>query len=530
MVGDIIHPYTVHRNYIKYSDYAPDCLKSEDLERKQIPGTTSPSDYFNQLPLQYKYDTIDDFIIEACEMESKMGILSQFDGKQTKYYIHTQLDLNNPNHARFLDTMKKIYRDCVDHIDRVKHETKLRYFKKETPEETGFKHPIHYPRDYCTGDLIPWLNPSFFLKLISEGIDQTLFTDLSRQLISWHKLLQVEMKFIPLIHIKYIHIGQGSWSAISSIQIKLISAVVTSFYPRNSVTKQITTLSALKQFRPELLRSVTDELITLSHARKIANYNPMQDTIPLHKEIKLTFDLQDLDHYSYVHNSNYVVTYHDYKSRMLKCSYPEYRTVPGTGPCANPPSRPESYWKIPLMYNYEIDEPNYQDFLFEGCEMETKLGIESHTYESGKIEYYISAHFNPEYTQFIDSVKQIYNDCSNIVYLNRGCVKMHSFNKDKPETGLNPIFSYPSDIIRPEKDASTCMFLKLFKRGYHLSEERTLFTNISGNLISWDLLIDTQIKFIPLLHIKHIFVKDGKASIQMEMQSAIITSITPSSI
>src|SRR5690606_39260936 len=46
----------------------------------------------------------------------------------------------------------------------------------------------------------------------------------------------------------------------------------------------------------------------------------------------------------------------------------------------------------------------------------------------------------------------------------------------------------------------------------------------NGTAVPWELLMGVEMEFVPLIHIKRIYVGGGKASIQMEVVSAVLTS------
>ena len=225
-------------------------------------------------------------------------------------------------------------------------------------------------------------------------------------------------------------------------------------------------------------------------------------------------------------------TYTDYTNTRLTCTPSEQKTIPGTGPQATPPSAPSYYYQIPLMYNFGTgDNRILNDFLFEGCEMETAFGIQSKPGQSGRVEHSIMCRFdsaNPEHNGFIESVGQIHGGCAFILHQMKGAVKLYNFNKDMAEaTGLkNPVYRARDEVtgdVIPGRAPS--MFLKLFSRGKPPMVEQTLFTEPNGKIIPWALLQGVEMKFVPLIHVKRIYVGGGKASIQMEVVSAVVTSI-----
>lgn len=225
-------------------------------------------------------------------------------------------------------------------------------------------------------------------------------------------------------------------------------------------------------------------------------------------------------------------TYLDYNNVRLSCTPSEQKTIPGTGQQANPPSPPQHFYQIPLLYNFGTsDNRVLNEFLFEGCEMHSPYGVQSKPGQSGRVEHSIMCRFdgnNFNDNKFIESIGQLHGACGYILHQMKGAVKLYNFNKDMAEaTGLkNPIYrardEMTGEIIQGRAPS---MFLKLFSRGKPPMVEQTLFTDLNEKPIPWNLLQGVELKFIPLIHIKRIYVGGGKASIQMEVVSAIVTSI-----
>lgn len=225
------------------------------------------------------------------------------------------------------------------------------------------------------------------------------------------------------------------------------------------------------------------------------------------------------------------VTYTNFATERLTASQPEQKTVPNTGPNANPPVAAQNYYQIPIMYNYGTETSRLNDFLLEGPEIESSTGIQSKPAQSGngRMEHSIPCRFDlgdAEQNRFIEVMNAVHRACSHILGTMKGTVKMIHFNANAPDALFrNPVYR-PYDQSTGEilVGRSPSMFLKLFSRGKPGMEEQTLFTGVDGNPIPWPLLQGVEMKFIPLIHIKRIYV-GSKATLQMEVQSAIVTSI-----
>jgi hypothetical protein len=212
---------------------------------------------------------LNEFIIEGCEMDSKFGIQSKpgVSGR-LEHSIMCTFDGNNGDHARFLETLGTIHAGCAYILGQVKGAVKLFNFNPDMAEATGLKNPVYHPRDAVTGAVLQGRNPSMFLKLFSRGkppmVEQTLFTGLDTKPIPWTLLTGVEMKWIPLLHVKRIYVGGGK----GSIQLEVISAVVTAIRARNTETRQTGTIDRLKAARPELQDAVAAQLAKLTATRQ----------------------------------------------------------------------------------------------------------------------------------------------------------------------------------------------------------------------------------------------------------------------
>jgi len=271
------------QNFSTFADYTSSRLACTPAEQKTIPGTgpnatpPSPAQSYYQIPLMYNLGTnenriLSDFFLEACEMETGFGIQSKpGQSGRMEHSVMCRFDNTNDDHRRFIETIGSIHLGCAYILQALKGQVKLYNFNaanSQMAEATGLKNPVYRARDELTGDYVQGRAPSMFLKLFSRGkgpmAEQTLFTGLDGKAIPWTLLEGVEMKFIPLIHIKRMYIGGGK----ASIQMEVVSAVVTSVRARNTTTKQLSTIHRLQTERPELFDTVSAQLAKLSIERQ----------------------------------------------------------------------------------------------------------------------------------------------------------------------------------------------------------------------------------------------------------------------
>lgn len=280
-------PESYKQGYTEYNNYQSIRLATSAPEQKTVPGTgpdakgpdgkpkpCSPQ-YYHQIPLLYNYGengvkNLNDFMLEGPVMKSGMGIMSKpgASGK-TEHSIMVKMDPNIPEMNSFINSMKTIHGDIALNLFQLRGQVGMKNFDYKIAEATGLKFPIYYPTDKVTLEVIEGKHPSMFLKLFSRGkppmVDQTLFTDLNGNRVPWEVLTNVELEFIPLIHIKRLYIGGGK----ASIQMEVVSALLTSPpKPRGSTTKQLLTANRLKEQNPALADQIAAQVAKLSLDRQ----------------------------------------------------------------------------------------------------------------------------------------------------------------------------------------------------------------------------------------------------------------------
>lgn len=222
------------------------------------------------------------------------------------------------------------------------------------------------------------------------------------------------------------------------------------------------------------------------------------------------------------------IRYDEYEGEKLSCNRPENKTVPGTGPSANPPnSKPAQHYKtISLLYDLGSHGRHIpKEFRLEGCEMTSRYGINSQIGQSGKLEHSLSVGFdsaNDDQNRFLDTIRRIHSGSCYIVDQFKNPLGMFDFNGSAP----GAVFKVP--IITP-RDKETgavipgrplMMYFKLFKTA---SGGCTEFTDLYGNVQPWEILTKKEFSFIPLFHVRSIYIGGGKCSLQIVMVSAVIT-------
>lgn len=259
--------------YVTYKDCQYTSIQPSAPQAKNIPG--QPGNKYNDISLQYNYGSqeqprVNDFLMEWPEVYSNGGIIKKDeptpDGK-TKTSYSVQVTLPQAGETGVLiKRINEVHAACAYIIAQYKGPLKMFDFDHQRPGAL-FKNPIYYPRD-DQGNLREGKNPSIYLKLFKRGYgateERTLFTDLEGKPIRWELLQGVEMKFIPLVHCEKIYIGGGK----ASLQMKVVSAVVTYVAARNTVTRQTDTIKSIVTTNPRAAETLAEQIAKLTMERQ----------------------------------------------------------------------------------------------------------------------------------------------------------------------------------------------------------------------------------------------------------------------
>jgi len=233
----------------------------------------APTKYFN-INLSYNYGSVDapsvkDFTFEGPELYSPSGISSRVDQGRVSYSVGVMLEPTNTEAVDFSKFYDAAYAHVAQGIAQYKGMMKMYEYNPSSPSATGFKNPIYLPYDRATGTLIPGRASSTYFKLFRRGgiiKEQTLFTDLNGKEIAWETLMGVEMKFIPIVHWEKVYQGSGKFS----LQIKVLSAIVTWLRKRNSESTQTETMKRYRENHPEAQDQISQAIGKLTIERRDA--------------------------------------------------------------------------------------------------------------------------------------------------------------------------------------------------------------------------------------------------------------------
>lgn len=225
-------------------------------------------------------------------------------------------------------------------------------------------------------------------------------------------------------------------------------------------------------------------------------------------------------------------TCNNFNEKFIIFSQPILKKVPS--PKDQQDAQEQTYHQIVLSYNYGLgDFPVVDEFFFEFCEVTTSQGLVSKLNMQRRMEHSILIKFDAtskENDKVIDCINRIYSACVLPIFNSRGIIRLPEFDAQRPAALFkNPVYR-PRDKLTLEllEGRALSMYLKCFTRGTYPYIEQTTFTHPGDTKIpiSWEMLRFAEIKFIPLVQFKNIYC-GTKASIQMEMVSAIVTKITP---
>jgi hypothetical protein len=217
-----------------------------------------------------------------------------------------------------------------------------------------------------------------------------------------------------------------------------------------------------------------------------------------------------------------IINFRDFDVSKMGISKPESKVLSG--------SKDTTYTLLPLFYK---DKGQRIPIFIEGPEMIASQGITSKFF-GDKENFGITKWFdssNKDEKQFEDLLNTIYDKVieligSKPVYKVKMGVKS-LFDKTPPETWLNRLVFYPRDKETEEiiEDKQPSFIFKCVYRSGPKGFYKTVFTGVNGKELSWNLLKNKKIKFIPLLNIKAIF-NGIKKCIQTEMKEAVILDIS----
>ena len=216
------------------------------------------------------------------------------------------------------------------------------------------------------------------------------------------------------------------------------------------------------------------------------------------------------------------VKFSDVNAQNISCGTPEEKSVP---------NQPAKYNQLVLNYNYGSEEDPAIDNLYIQLPPVRSTGIQEQPGVDGRVAYsmYVPLPLNDESIKtFVMKFQDCYKRVADLLETVKGFVKMPKFKAADPDgSGFkNPIY-WPLDKQSGEviKGKNPSMYLKLIKRGLGKYEEKTLFTDLRGNPLDWELFYNVDVIMVPLVQVEKLYISGGKASLQVKLVSVVIKEI-----
>lgn len=274
----------------EYTKFQASHLDGSEPKEKSFDGGKTK---YKEIPLLYNYGTpespiTDMFYFELPVVKSFGGINSKVEEKPARiegdppyikenHSIMFSFDLQDPDCKACLGKLDEVYKGSAHVLNKFKGKVNRMHFNPENPEGS-YKHPVYWKIDPATCERVPGRNPSMWVKLNHWKNNKTLFTDIEGNPIEWELLTDVEIKMIPLLQFEKIYCGSG----LPSLQIKLVSAIITDIVPINTQTRQTRTIDKFKN-NAGLKDSLAGQLAALRMSKQDAlsgGYTPPMATVP----------------------------------------------------------------------------------------------------------------------------------------------------------------------------------------------------------------------------------------------------------
>ena len=123
----------------------------------------------------------------------------------------------------------------------------------------------------------------------------------------------------------------------------------------------------------------------------------------------------------------------------------------------------------------------------------------------------------------IDKHNGVYTGCCKIVEDNKKVLKKPNFSAANCGDLFKDPMYWPCDKVTQERivGKNPSMFVKLKKT----QNSSTLFTDMNNKPIDWSLLTDVELRIVPLLHYKKIYVGANLIRMKIFLISAVVTKI-----
>ena len=197
-----------------------------------------------------------------------------------------------------------------------------------------------------------------------------------------------------------------------------------------------------------------------------------------------------------------------------------------------------SYKDLYLSYNYGTPEAPIIDSCMIELPMVTSYGgvvlkTEEKPPKDPKDPPYIKKNYSmmfsfnaqeQEHTDCLNKLDELFKGSCYALAQFKGKVGMYSFNPEAPgDIYKNPVY-WKIDELSGERIAGTNP--SLWVKFFDTKKKRTLFTDLNGEPIPWELLMNVEVKLVPLLQAEKIYI-GSKPSLQLKLLSAIVIDVVP---
>ncbi|AYV86286.1 MAG: hypothetical protein Solumvirus3_22 [Solumvirus sp.] len=287
-----------NRKFVQFTKATQKSVKGDE-KTKYITG-----------PIAYNFGAADkpvlnEFLIDLCPLKAR-GIDSKQKNDGSKppkpipgvfeHSVMVLYDQNVQEQKECFEMWHALYKDSCDFVSTCPEDFNKSKFSYEDAFDKGFKPPCNYPADKTTKKLDKTRSPAHWLKCYERktpfGNERTLFSGLDGKPVPWEKLRNVDMTFVPRMHVKSLY-GNGN---NISIQIEMRSAVIIDIKARNTQNDQTDVIESLLKSNPELLDKVSKQLegLTLNSTVSTASSDkqepkkeePKNDVLSLQSETK----------------------------------------------------------------------------------------------------------------------------------------------------------------------------------------------------------------------------------------------------
>lgn len=247
---------TADTAYITYDQFNPTHLGGESPKGDSFKDETGQTISFSNMALNYNYGTseapiVTDFYIELPPVKAR-GIRTKEEEKKKRdggtytKVSHAQMiifELSDPENVKCIEALNGVHAKCSQLLGETAWAKKNDY----VADRPGgmFKNPVYWPRDSVTQEIQEGKNPNMWIKL-KGGYQKPLFTTIdangNSETIDWALLRNVDITYIPLLHIERTFIGNKA-----TLQVYLQSAIVLDIKEANTTSRQVSTIDRLRE-------------------------------------------------------------------------------------------------------------------------------------------------------------------------------------------------------------------------------------------------------------------------------------------